>query len=74
MYLCMCFLKTPDWFHACFGCTAEEHTQQFVLAPLCRFAVVENWSKSKVIVMLFGRGWGLPLSRTRCKGPAGSWA
>ena len=47
MYLCMCFLKTPDWFHACFGCTAEEHTQRFVLAPLCRFAVVENWSKSK---------------------------
>lgn len=33
MYLCMCFLQTPDYFHACFGCTAEAHTQQLVLAP-----------------------------------------
>lgn len=54
------FPPNPDCFHACFGCTAEEHTQQFVLAPLWSFAVVENWSKSKWLLCYSGEAGGCP--------------
>lgn len=54
------FPPNPDCFHACFGCTAEEHTQQFVLAALCSFTVVENWSKSKWLLRYSGEAGGCP--------------
>lgn len=71
--LCMCvsicvfiyvfshvFPPNPDCFHACFGCTAEEHTQQFVLAPLSSFTMVDNWSKSKWLLRYLGEAGGCP--------------
>ncbi len=54
------FPPNPNCFHTCFSCTAEEHAQQFVLAPLCSFAVVENWSKSKWLLCYLGEAGGYP--------------
>ena len=54
------FPPNPDCFHACFGCTAEKYTQQWFLAPLCSFAVVENWSESKWLLCYWGEAGGCP--------------
>lgn len=46
MYLCMCFLQTPDYFHACFGLHGRgAYPAACLIAPLCNFALVEKLEK-----------------------------
>lgn len=70
--ICAC-VSTKPWllFHVICLHARGAH-QQFVFAPLWSFAVVENWSKSKWLLCYTEEAGGC-LSRTRCKGPCGSW-